>query len=93
MSGKEKPFNQIDAIQIYKTIIGTLVLIGIMFIGWGVDKMITQNQQMYDNIQEQGKLDTAMLKDLYYMKRDIKIVRKQVDQNIVSINKIKLKLK
>jgi len=90
MVEKIKLFSQGDVIQIYKSIIGTLIFIAILFIGWGVDQMIKQNQRMYIEIQEQAKVDIALRYEINYNKRDINTIKSCVTKNTSEIEKIKI---
>jgi hypothetical protein len=90
MVEKIRAFSQSEAMQTYKAIIGTLVFIAVTFIGWSVNRMLDQNQKMYEMIQEQAKVDIVMQYDINYNKKDIKEIKSCVRKNTNEINKIKV---
>jgi len=90
MVEKIRAFSQSEAMQTYKAIIGTLVFIAVTFIGWSVNRMLDQNQKMYEMIQEQAKVDIVMQYDITYNKKDIKEIKSCVRKNTNEINKIKV---
>jgi len=87
-----KAFTQSDMMVIYKAIIGTSVLIGIMFIGGLLVEMRDNDKALLIAVQELSKANVGINKDILYNRRDIAELARSHVKTKEDVDKIKLRL-
>lgn len=92
MVEKFKAFSQSEIMQVYKAIIGTLVLLFVGLIAWNVNRMFAQNEKMYDMIQDQAKIDVVLEYKISVNTQNISAIESCTKKNTKEIDRIKTEL-